>query len=121
MVAGVQGIAAGRWHSVLVTQNGSVQTTGRNEEGQLGDGTTIWKSSFVEPGRFVPMLYTIGMHTVIGCGAHQRTHLLTHSLIHFADRSLMRALHSVFFDLGNSHTNALVAKRSKGLGGAGYR
>lgn len=37
---GVKQIAAGDWHSIFVTNSGSVLATGNNNKGQLGDGTT---------------------------------------------------------------------------------
>ena len=37
---GVIAIAAGSWHSLFLTKDGRVWATGRNDEGQLGDGTT---------------------------------------------------------------------------------
>ena len=38
---------AGRDHSMVLTRHGSVMVTGRNNHGQLGDGTKIDKSVFV--------------------------------------------------------------------------
>ena len=41
-------VAAGRYHTMVVKQDGSLWATGRNEYGQLGDGSTTDKHSFVE-------------------------------------------------------------------------
>lgn len=41
-------VAAGCDHSMVLKQDGSVWATGRNDHGQLGDGTTSPKSSFVQ-------------------------------------------------------------------------
>ena len=43
---GAQAISAGEWHSMVLNTNGSVWTTGRNEYGQLGDGTWDDRNSF---------------------------------------------------------------------------
>ena len=48
MCAGdVKGIAAGSDHSIVLRNNGDVWTTGRNDYGQLGDGTLVNKNRFV--------------------------------------------------------------------------
>jgi alpha-tubulin suppressor-like RCC1 family protein len=44
---GVIAIAAGNWHSLFLTKDGRVWATGRNNEGQLGDGTTQNRSIVV--------------------------------------------------------------------------
>ena len=44
----VVALAAGYRHSMVLKTDGSVWATGRNDEGQLGDGTTIQRDSFVE-------------------------------------------------------------------------
>ena len=46
--AGAQAIAAGNAHSMVLKGDGSVWATGRNFYGQLGDGTTSNKRSFVK-------------------------------------------------------------------------
>ena len=44
----VQAIAAGHDHSMILKQDGSVWVTGRNNFGQLGDGTRRLSNTFVE-------------------------------------------------------------------------
>ena len=44
---GIIAIAAGSWHSLFLTKDGRVWATGRNNEGQLGDGTTRNRSTVV--------------------------------------------------------------------------
>ena len=46
--AGVQAIAGGGMHSMVLKTDGTVWATGRNEYGQLGDGTTSNKHNFVK-------------------------------------------------------------------------
>ena len=46
--SGVQAIAAGNLHSLILHQDGSVWAAGSNDEGQLGDGTTIKRLTFVQ-------------------------------------------------------------------------
>ena len=46
--AGAQAIAAGDYHSMALKTDGTVWAAGSNGYGQLGDGTTISKSSFVK-------------------------------------------------------------------------
>ena len=41
-------LALGDRHSILLKQDGSVQTTGYNAFGQLGDGSKIDRSSFIQ-------------------------------------------------------------------------
>ena len=41
-------ISAGYQHSLVLKEDGSVWATGWNGNGQLGDGTTIDKYTFVE-------------------------------------------------------------------------
>ena len=48
MHAGIQSIAAGLYHSMVLNQDGIVWVTGANGSGQLGDGTTTDKTSFVK-------------------------------------------------------------------------
>ena len=48
MHAGVQAIYAGAVQSMVLKTDGSVWATGENDQGQLGDGTTIRRYSFVE-------------------------------------------------------------------------
>ncbi len=45
-VANVKEVAAGGLHSLILTADGRVLATGRNTEGQLGDGTTLSRSRF---------------------------------------------------------------------------
>ena len=44
----VQAIAAGETHSMLMKKDGTVWATGKNENGQLGDGTRTNRLSFVK-------------------------------------------------------------------------
>ena len=46
--AGAQAIAVGGYHSMVLKGDGTVWATGLNQHGELGDGTTSRKSSFVE-------------------------------------------------------------------------
>ena len=46
--AGAKAIAAGYFYSMVLKGDGTVWATGDNGYGQLGDGTTISKSSFVK-------------------------------------------------------------------------
>ena len=46
--AGVQAIAAGDFHSMVLKQDGSLWAAGDNGYGQLGDGTTTDRHGFVE-------------------------------------------------------------------------
>ena len=48
MHAGAQAISAGGWHSMVLLKDGTVLTTGWNDFGQLGDGTTLNRLSFVK-------------------------------------------------------------------------
>ena len=45
--SGVQAIAAGGWHSMVLKSDGSLWGTGANTYGQLGDGSIISQSNFV--------------------------------------------------------------------------
>ena len=58
---GAKGIAAGTRHSLVLAQDGSVWTTGYNQHGELGDGTTITKATFVQ----VVMIFAIIRFTVV--------------------------------------------------------
>ena len=46
--AGAQAIAAGYQHSMVLKTDGTVWVTGMNSNGELGDGTTGDKHSFME-------------------------------------------------------------------------
>ena len=46
--ADVQAIAAGISHSMILKQDGSVWATGKNKNGQLGDGTNTDRQIFVK-------------------------------------------------------------------------
>ena len=46
--AGAQAIAAGEYQSMVLKADGTVWATGYNRYGQLGDGTTSSKDSFVK-------------------------------------------------------------------------
>ena len=48
MRADVQAIAAGETHSMLMKKDGTVWTTGKNENGQLADGTRTNRLTFVK-------------------------------------------------------------------------
>ena len=68
MHAGATAIAAGRWHSMVIKQNGTVWTVGHNDYGQLGDGkeqgsccrVTFFKG--VSSGQFDTMVWTPRHH-----------------------------------------------------------
>ena len=65
---GATAIAAGRWHSMVMKQNGTVWTVGHNDYGQLGDGkeqgsccrVTFFKG--VSSGQFDTMVWTPRHH-----------------------------------------------------------
>ena len=67
MIAGdVKAIAAGLFHSIVLKNNGDVWTTGYNEYGQLGDGTSGWEQ---DKDRFVFVIGTWGIalgNTLLG-------------------------------------------------------
>ena len=46
--ADVTAIAAGDTHSVVMKKDGTVWATGENYQGQLGDGTTTWRWTFMK-------------------------------------------------------------------------
>ena len=45
--SGVQAVATGNWHSMVVKQDGTLWATGANAYGQLGDDYTVAKREFV--------------------------------------------------------------------------
>ena len=64
MLAGdVKAMAAGFAYSLVLKTNGTVWATGRNNNGQLGDGSNIDKNKFVQ---VVPTLLG-GMVRLVGC------------------------------------------------------
>ena len=48
VTGGVKAVAAGHSHSMILKQDGSVWATGSNVHGQLGDGSTTDRQSFVK-------------------------------------------------------------------------
>ena len=46
--AGAKAISAGYWHSLVLKTDDTVWATGMNGNGELGDGTTSDKNTFVE-------------------------------------------------------------------------
>ena len=48
ITSGVEAVATGELHSVVLKQDGSAWATGRNYNGQLGDGSTVDSSIFVK-------------------------------------------------------------------------
>ena len=49
MLAGdVKAIAVGQYHNIALTTSGDVLTTGNNDYGQLGDGTSWSKNRFTK-------------------------------------------------------------------------
>ena len=64
----VKAIAAGYWHSIVLKTNGNVMTTGRNDHGQLGDGTWGWGT---DKNRFAVVIGTWDIalgNTLLGLG-----------------------------------------------------
>ena len=64
--AGGQAIAAGRYHSMVMKQDGSVWTTGKNYYGQLGDGTRTNSKNFkkvMSSGQLGTMVWTPRRHS----------------------------------------------------------
>ena len=65
---GATAIAAGRWHSMVMKQKGTVWTVGHNDYGQLGDGKeqggccrkTFFKG--VSSGQYDTMVWTPRNH-----------------------------------------------------------
>ena len=63
---GVKAIAAGTRHSIVLTQDGSVWTTGYNEHGELGDASTDSKRNFVHViPRGVEAIAAGGFHSLV--------------------------------------------------------
>ena len=63
-LAGMSAIAAGGVHSLAVKSNGTLWAWGRNDNGQLGDGTTTDRWTAVQAGG------PAGMTGVAGGGSH---------------------------------------------------
>ena len=64
--AGVQAIAAGSSHSMVMKQDGTVWATGKNYYGQLGDGTRTNSKKFkkvMSSGQFGTMVWTPHHHS----------------------------------------------------------
>ncbi len=49
---GVEAVAAGSFHNMVLKRDSQVWATGLNQDGQIGDGTTITKEAFVEVSLF---------------------------------------------------------------------
>ena len=100
---GVQAISAGYSHSMMLKQDGSVWATGYNRNGQLGDGTTTSKTSFVKvvsSGQCRTMVLTTRAHgptlvsppttytdTHTDSPSQPTTHLLTYALRYAGPRT----------------------------------
>ena len=66
--SGAKTIAAGSYHSMVLKQDGSVWATGQNNCGQLGDGTTTQRSSFVQVVRRYSVFINVGGAEGIAAG-----------------------------------------------------
>ena len=62
-IGGAVAIAAGMSHSLVLGQDGSVWASGKNNYGQLGDGTMISRNVFVK-------VISSGVHTVAAGAWH---------------------------------------------------
>ena len=48
MLSGVVGLALGDQHSMILKEDGSVWGTGKNSDGQIGDGSRTSRANFVK-------------------------------------------------------------------------
>ena len=68
MIPGATGVAAGGYHSVVVTRHGRVRAMGWNKYGQLGDGSTTDRNRFfvvISHGKKVLAVAAGDIHTVV--------------------------------------------------------
>ena len=63
--SGVKAIAAGFLHSMVLEEDGTVWATGRNDHGQLGDGSKISAESFVSVASEAQAVAAGGLHSMI--------------------------------------------------------
>jgi alpha-tubulin suppressor-like RCC1 family protein len=64
-MTGVQAVSAGQAHTMILKNDGSLWATGNNASGQLGDGTTVAKSSPVQVMTGVQAVSAGSSHTMI--------------------------------------------------------
>ena len=82
-------VAAGEAHSIVLRRDGTVWATGRNNNGQLGDGSTVHRSSFVK---------------VIPSGAADVAAGSSHSIVLTQDGSIWTTGLNEFGQLGDGST-----------------
>ena len=63
ITTGVKSVASGIYHTLVLKEDGSLWTTGRNRYGELGDGTKIARSN-------LEMIVPSGVESVAACGYH---------------------------------------------------
>ena len=61
----IKAIAAGFLHSMVLEEDGTVWATGRNDYGQLGDGSKISKSSIVQVSTGAQAVAAGGWHSMV--------------------------------------------------------
>ena len=88
---GATALAAGGEHSMVLKQDGSMWCTGRNVYGQLGDGSTIGKHSFVQ------IISGYGYVTAVAAGEE-------HSLVVMRDGSVWATGFNLHDQFGDSST-----------------
>jgi alpha-tubulin suppressor-like RCC1 family protein len=56
VMAGAQSVAAGTYHTMIVKTDGTLWATGANDAGQLGNGTTIPRTT---PGQVMTRVQSV--------------------------------------------------------------